>query len=252
MKDTRFDVDQVAELHRIERARMRRGQPGLRGEVAELIARLTSGGVGAPDPAKRRKGPKLPDCDPRILKQAKVLWDKGWGQRLGKSSFAGYLLDIPEIPSFFAGYDNRFPHLVLVDQRIQVVEACSMLGVAFDGVAFAPYDEMTSVKPLVYWMRAQDGKAYRNHKPSVCRTQFVSYGDEFGLNAIEGLALYAQYPDLLQQNAAWDLPGSVLVIDRAYCAFLKRSDYGDVELKWNRNDNASPRCGSASRRGCIA
>ena len=182
-----------------------------------------------------------------------MLWDKGWGQRLNKETFAQYLLDIPEIPTFPADYDARFPHLVLVDQRIQVVEACQMLNVSFDGDVntFVPHDEAKSVKALVYWMRAQDGKLHRNHKPSVCRTEFASHGDEVGLEAHEGLALYAQSPlDFLEIDSVMDLPGSVLAGARDSCACLERWAGDDVELNWNWHGDPHPRFGSASRGDC--
>lgn len=252
MQDTSFSVDHIAELRRIEKARLRRGEPGLGPDFSALIQRLTSGGVspGTAQAGKRRKGgAKLPPRDPRILQQTKVLWNKGWGQRLNKGTFEAYLLDIPEIPTFPAGYDERFPHLVLVDRRIQVVEACKMLGVSFggDSTTFVSHDPTKSVKALIYWMRVQDGKLHRNHKPSVCRTEFASKGDEFGLEAHEGLALYAQSPDLLEINTAMDLPGSVLAVPRGRCAYLERWPGGDVKLDWPWNDAPNPGFGSASR-----
>ncbi|MBI4450322.1 hypothetical protein HY634_04640, partial [Candidatus Uhrbacteria bacterium] len=159
MKDTSFNVDHVAELRRIEKARLRRGEPGLGPELSALIARLTSGGVSASDSQRPRKSKaKLPPRDPRIIQQAKRLWNKGWGTVMEDSygfqrhhTFAGYLASIPDLPTFPETYEARFPHLVLVDRRVQVVEACQMLGVQFggDNSTFVPYDPAKSVTALV-------------------------------------------------------------------------------------------------------
>lgn len=252
-----FGLPQVVQLYEIDKARRRRGEPSIGLEVQALIARLTSGGVSPgtqPSSGRRRKGSaKLPARDPRIFHQAKVLWDRGWGTLLEKSSFQQYLLDIPDIPTFPAGYDERFPHLVLVDRRIQFVDACLILSVSFDGDnrTFVPHDETKSVTHLVYWMRCQDGKAHRNHKPSVCHTEFSSHGDEFGLEAHEGLALYAQFPDLLETCTGMELLGSVHSDDRDDYACLERWAIGGVELYWSRDDNPHSDFGSASRGDCV-
>jgi len=42
MRDSTFTIDQIAKLREIERARMRRGEPGLREELQTLISRLQS------------------------------------------------------------------------------------------------------------------------------------------------------------------------------------------------------------------
>lgn len=256
-KPIEFGLPQVVQLYEIDRARRKRGEPSIGPEVQELISRLTSGGVSPgtqPPSGKRRKGSaKFPNRDPRIIQQAKCLWDKGWGQRLGKPNFEAYLLDIPEIPTFPSGYDERFSHLVLVDRRIQVVEACQMLNVSFGGDSntFVPHDEVKSVKTLVYWMRCQDGKAHRHHKPSDCRVEFSSHGDEFGLEAHEGLAFYAQFPDLFEVGTAMDLPGSVHSGSRAGSACFRRWAGDGVRLSWDWDDDPPPGFGSASRGDCV-
>lgn len=260
MSSGTFTTGQIARLHQIEQARLRGGGRGVHDEVQELIRRLESGGVspGTQPPRGKRhgKGKDRSTRDPRILEQAKRLWDKGWATKiLGEDAqpryrtFPEYLASIPEIPTFPAGYDERFPHLVLVDRRIQVVEACQMLGVSFDGDSdtFVPHDPTHSVKRLVYWIRVQDGKLHRNHKPSVCRTEFAAHGDEFGLEAHEGLALYAQSPNLLEIDTAMDLPGSVHADLRAHCACLKRWTEDDVKLHWSWDDDPHPGYGSVSR-----
>ncbi|MBI4434211.1 hypothetical protein HY635_00085 [Candidatus Uhrbacteria bacterium] len=261
-----FTTGQIARLYEIERARLRGGGVGLHDEVQGLIRRLESGGVspGAPQPhgGKRRgKDAKLPPRDRRILTQVKVLWDKGWATKMldedGKPryrTFADYLASIPDLPTFPDTYDVRFPHLVLVDQRVQVVEACQMLGVQFSGdnSTFVPYDTTKSITALVYWIRIQDGKLHRGHKPSVCRTEFAQHGDEVGLEAHEGLALYAQSPDLLEINTAMDLTGSVHADNRGFSAFLERWAGDDMRLDWRWCDDPCPVFGSASRGDCVS
>ncbi|MDO8599157.1 MAG: hypothetical protein Q7S02_03530, partial [bacterium] len=268
MQDSRFDVGQIAELRRIEDARVKRRQSGLHSEFSTLITRLTSGGVGTPDPAKGRKHKKsgsvdVSTLDPHLLTQAKVLWDKGWANSMLEhgivdfGSFEEYASSLPDIPTFPETYDTRFPHLVLVDRRPFVLpeqlflltEVCSLLGVKFDGdnTTFVPYDPAHLIRSFVYWMRIQDGKIHRNRKPDDCRTEFTSHGDEVGCSAFEGLSLYAQHPDLLEVDTTMDLPGSVRADGRGLCACLLRWADGGVGLYGNWHGHAHPRYGSVSR-----
>ncbi|MBI4434919.1 hypothetical protein HY635_03865 [Candidatus Uhrbacteria bacterium] len=253
-------LDQITQLRELERARMKREGVGYGVELQAFLTRLKSGGVapGAtrPPAGKRRGKAKLPTRDPRILTQAKRLWDKGWATKMldegGQPryrTFADYLASIPDLPTFPDTYDARFPHLVLVDQRVQIVEACQMLGVKFGGNdhTFVPFDPAHSVKALVYWIRIQDGKLHRGHKPSVCRTEFAQHGDEVGLEAHEGLALYAQSPDLLEINTAMDLTGSVHADNRGLSASLKRWADDGVKLHWHWHVYPTPLFASASR-----
>ncbi|MDO8622115.1 MAG: DUF5701 family protein [bacterium] len=112
---------------------------------------------------------------------------------------------------------------------------------------FVPFDPDHSVQAQVYWIRIQDGKLHRGHKPSFCRTEFGSQGDEFGLEAHEGLALYAQSPDLLEINTAMDLPGSALADSRGDYAYLRRWADDGVRLCWDWSGSPDSGFGSASR-----
>ena len=262
---TLVSLDQITQLRELERARGKREGVGYGPEFQAFLDRLKSGGVSpaaVQSHGKRRKGSaKLPTRDPRIIHQAKVLWDKGWTTGMKDDdgnprypTFADYLASIPDLPAFPAGYDERFPHLVLVDRRVKVVEACQMLNVKFEGnnrtlVAFDP--AKASTQP-VYWMRCQDGKAYRHRKPSDCRMEFSSHGDEIGLDALEGLACYVQEPSSLELNTAMDLPGSVHSGLRDNCAYLRRWADDGVRLGWCWGGVADPSCGSASRGECVA
>lgn len=257
-KPIEFGLPQVVQLHEIDQARRKRDEPSIGPEVQELIARLTSGGVGSSGPGKGR----LPDPGHPIIVQAKRLWDRGLVREIlaedglpQYARFSDYLASIPGIPNFPAGYDARFPHLVLVDRRIPIVAACKVLDVQFDGDAstFVPHEPDQSVRASVYWIRIQDGKLHRGHQPSFCRTEFTAKkGEEFGLEAHEGLSLYAQSPDLLEINTAMHLTGSVRAdARRRSCAYLRRWTDGDVKLKWRWDDDANPARGSASRGDCV-
>ncbi|MBI4143093.1 hypothetical protein HY480_04435 [Candidatus Uhrbacteria bacterium] len=255
-------LDQITQLRELERARAKRDGIGYEEEFQAFLGRLKSGGVGTPDPARARKrsrGTKFPPRDPRIIQQAKRLWDKGWGDASwwvdprgdtrGAKSFSEYLDSIPDIPQFPAAWDARFPHLVLVDRRAIIVETCWMLNVDFNGDSetLVPYDPATAPTSSVYWMRAQHGKSNWCREPNDCRTEFASRGDELGLDALEGLALYAQFPDLLKIDTAMDLPSSVRAGDRDCFAYLGRWANGGVGLSWYLGSRANSGFGSASR-----
>ncbi|MDO8599480.1 MAG: hypothetical protein Q7S02_05200, partial [bacterium] len=141
-------LDQVTQFRELERVRVKRDGIGYRAEFQAFLARLKSGGVGTPDPARARKHKKsgavdISTLDPRLLTQAKVLWDKGWANSMLEhgivdfGSFEEYASSLPDIPTFPETYDERFPHLVLVDRRPFVLpeqlflltEVCQLLGV---------------------------------------------------------------------------------------------------------------------------
>ncbi|MBI2483245.1 hypothetical protein HYV74_03660 [Candidatus Uhrbacteria bacterium] len=242
----KFTTGQIAKLVALEEQRMGKGGDGLHTELQELIRRLESGGVGTNAAAVRMpSGAKV--IDPRRA-QAKALWDKGWGRELGCKKFEDYLASIPEIPIFPNGYTVRFPHLVLVDQRITLTRACQLLGVKFDGndQTFVPYDPARAVTTQVSWARCQDGRVYNDRKPIDCRTEFAAKGDEFGLSAFEGISLYAQHPEVIDGHCM-DLPGSVRADCRGDCAYLGRWGGGVVQLGCHWDDGALPDFGSASR-----
>lgn len=262
-KGIEFGTGQIGELIAIDAARIRRGETGIGPEVHELITRLTSGGVGTSKPRKSGDAATRPSPDPRLLIQAKVLWDKGWARVMAETGiatydrFEDYAASLPPVPEFLAAWDARFPHLVLVDKRpflrpeqpLALTEACKLLGVQFGGddATFVSYDPRTVPVAPVYWMHCQDGRAYRNRKPSDCRTEFAARGDEVGLAAFEGLSLYAQHREVFEVGTAMDLVASVRAGSRDDCAYLRRWDDGEVKLRWSWGDDARPDYGSASR-----
>ena len=229
-----FSVGHVAQLHEIQSARLKRGLPGIAPEVEELIRRLTSGGVGTKSD------------DPRV-QQAKCLWDKGWGRELKFDSFDEYLATIPGIGEEFIT-DERFPHLILVDRRPGLTKSCSLAGLRFNSNnnTFADFDPKQFKKEDVYWVTCNDGRQNRNRKTVDCRKSFAK--DEIGLVAFEGVALYAQRPEVINDHFVY-LCGSVHVGSRDHVAII--GCWGGVpELSWNLDVDADPDYVVASRREC--
>lgn len=220
-------TNQIKQLVEIDNA-----GPGIRSEVQELIRRLTSGGVG-------------PQSDDSLITQAKKLWDKGFGRELGKS-FYEYEDSIPDIPPELVAHDERFPHLVLVDTRLGIVETCELLGVNYldgDMTKFEDFDPQKT-KSGAYWIRVQDGKKNNGKSVRACRERFTT--DELGLTVHEALALLAQNPETLR-NWGMDLPGSV---NRENCDDSACLGWHEEhpELYWSSLDKGNSGYGTASRR----
>lgn len=224
------------QLHTIERARRKRG---------DLSRKAGSRSAGPPR-------------DPRILAQAKVLWNRGWADviaaetngRTRYRNFGEYLASIPDIPAFPKTWDARFPHLVLVDRRIQIDKTCCLLKVWFRGgnESIVPFHHKQVPRASVYWMRCNYGGKYCRFSPSGVRRRFASRGDERGLDALEGLALYAQYPGLLKIRREMDLLSSVDSDLRFNWAYLQRLTDGSVCLyRFLHNFGIDPLYGFASR-----
>ena len=177
--------------------------------VQELIARLTSGGV------------VLKTDDPRII-QAKVLWDKGLGQKViigfdpnmpGIDGFGEYNVSVPGTPvaaKNFAEYLATIPEppprppieylnkLILVDRRVYLVDACRMADLWYAGhnKSSVPFDpNATKQFGDVYWIWCQDGRRNRDKAPSTCLREFAV--GEVGLDDFEFVALYLQDPTVI-------------------------------------------------------
>lgn len=202
---------------------------GIRAEIQSLIKRLTSGGVGS-----------MSD-DPRD-RQAKILWDKGFGE--GFDSFDAYIASIPEIPEKLKTDDNRFPLLVLVDARLGITKSCELTSLKYNGndLTFEDFDPKKARTEKVYWMRCQDGRKNRGKSVQTCRENFAS--DEIGLIAMEGVALYVQNPKVIEGHYL-DLVGSVHRESRDGVAGL--GGWVGPRLDWLWSDSADPGFGSASR-----
>jgi hypothetical protein len=215
-------------------------EPGLRGELQELILRLKSGGVAG------KTG------DPRIA-QAKRYFDLGIGRELGLADFAAYLATIPEIPEALRTDDPDFPHLVLVEPRLPLAKLCALGNIEFHGDdnTFEPRDAQCRNPRHPVWIRIQDGRKNRDRSVDDCRRNFAA--GELGLTALQGVAAYLQHPEVVADLArgsdghAMDLPGSVGRGGRGGAACLGVRD-GRAKLGWNWGGSAGPGFGSASRR----
>lgn len=227
MKDSTFTVDQIGELRLIEKARIKKGEPGLRTELQALITRLKTN-------------------DPREA-QAKRLYDKGLFADV--QSFADFLATIPEISGALKADNDRFPELVLVDMRLPISKICELLGIEFLGNddSYADFDPKTAKTDKIYWIRAQDGRKNKGKTVRACRWSFTE--DEVGLSVYEGLALFVQNLKGLKGRAI-DLPGSGLRGLRGNAAYLNWF-HERPRLYWYRDGDENAPYGSASRLNIV-
>ncbi len=217
-----FDVGHVAQLHEIQRARLKRGQPGVGDFVQELIRRLTSGGVAGTQ------------ADPRIS-QVKRLWDLGVGRVLGIGSFEEYLAGIPVVPPEVEAYDDAFPYLVLVEPRVGFSEFCGMAAIyaRWHQDVVAPFEERYTEFSGPTWIRIQDGR--KNHDRSWRNAE--SAGELF-LTAIQGVCAYIHHPGVLEATEGvpergghvMDLLGTIMLGQETSMASLHKQYNGVVEF----------------------
>jgi len=234
-----FDLGHVAQLHEIQKARLKNGEPGIGREVEVLIRRLTSGGVAGKS------------NDLRVI-ETKRFWDLGVGQELGFPSFEKYLATTLRIPPQVHLYDGSFTFLILVEPRLPLKMLCALGNVDFagDDNTFQPWDARCMRLRRPYWIRMQDGRKNQNRTVEDCRRDFAK--DELGLTALEGVSAYIHHPevvtDLTQRDGhAMDLPGSVRREEREDVARLSMSN-GRAMLDSRWDGGALPDHGSASRR----
>lgn len=218
----------------------------------EPISRLKAGGVGPPDTTNP------------FLVQSKALWNKGWGRELGHTKLDAYqksleaegLVLTPECPQDMPDHLNRLvlwdrrPLLVKQNkqERVSLVKTYCLCGIACGGDddMLIQHVATSEIVVPVRWVWCQDGRMNRNRKSTDCRQSFVP--PEVGAEALTGLFAYVQDPTVIGEGDShvMDLPGSVLGGYSSHCAYLKV--WNDrPKLNWNWDDNANPRCGSASR-----
>jgi hypothetical protein len=135
-------------------------------------------------------------CPTRLV-QAFILFQKGFGEKL---SFAEYLHLIPEIPAHLLAHDEKFPDLILVDQRHGLVKACAFAGLRYSlkDCTFKEFYPKKARTSPIYWMRCQDGRENRGKSIKTCRVEFVK--KELALTAQEGIALYVQKPEVIKDH----------------------------------------------------
>lgn len=240
MKDSTFTTGQVTKLYEIEKARMSAGGLGLRPELQELITRLSSGGVGAHTD------------DPRFV-QAKALWDKGFGREPGFDSFEAYLAEIPEIPEFLRVGNERFPHLVLVDGRLDVEKACGLAGLIntckeLPSISKSPTRSMSGIR----WMRCQYTRPTPEGPFDYVRMSMPL--DEIGLDAIEGIALFVQHPGVLDERSLDLLNAGFQGYGNTPCIGRSRHHCGEPALTHGRGGEVSSTYMMATRlaASCLA
>lgn len=153
--------------------------------------------------------------DQRIL-QARTLWDSGWGR--GRfPSFEVYLMTIPQIPTL--PFDGRFVVPILVDISMRLPDACRLLGIEFGGeesVFTIPPSRAPDAEAYWMWVNLSPG----NRGCAPYRVVQIHSTFERALIAYEGIALVAQYPQLLCADTTLCLAGSRLCSYPTYCACL--------------------------------
>ena len=208
-----IDLGHIGELHDLDRRLQERGElSGIRPHIVELIARLTSGGVGS----------KI--ADPR-QSAAKRLWDLGFGTELGVRTFKQYLAKVPPVPVEALVEDSTLPLLRLCDPRPSLIASARMASVRHAELGYSegnaePWDARHEDGKEPFWLRAHDGRVNHKRRPSDCRAECL--GNLLAGTAKVGLALYAHDQKVVVEDEhVMDLPGSVRQGARSDCAFLK-------------------------------
>ena len=144
-------------------------------------------------------------------RQARILWDKGFGKAVGYDDFEHYLASIPPISMFLFPQNEAFPHLVLVEGRLDIKNAviCSGLKpklVEFDnGSTMLRYPNDNDprfpdkTKKGIRWMRCNIGFDDRFDDFKDYSGGFFS--SKMALDIVEGVALFAQWPVLFDQTS---------------------------------------------------
>jgi hypothetical protein len=204
---------------------------------------LIEGSLFSPETMRPFETASMPYPTDPWLRQALKLFEKKWS---GKFSLTEYLNLIPEIPSNLLDEDERFPLLILVDQRHGITKSCKLAGLknSGDDNTFEDFDPKKTRTAPIYWMRCQDGRKNRGKSVRTCRENFTK--DEIGLIVHEGIALYLQEPELIMDDFVV-LPGSVHVEARDLVAHVGAWDDGP-KLSWNWGGGEFVKFGSGSRR----
>lgn len=173
--------EQIKELIAIDALRTAKGLGGIHVNLSAFIAWLWA-----------KMG-----SDPRMI-QAKVLFWKGFAKDLGFLSFEEYLATIPQVPDCPESWKNRFKYPVLVDARMSLAKACALLGISCraDDVIDA-YQASETLD--VYWIWCYDGVRIHGTKTGGAATYFLDNETDVGLSVLEGIAFYAQFPEVLEK-----------------------------------------------------
>jgi EmrB/QacA subfamily drug resistance transporter len=220
----------IAELIDVEKKQVQAGSQGIFREVRYLI-----------DCIAFDKN-FLSQADARLV-QARVLWDLGLGKVLGFTEFNEYLKTIPPVPRFDEAVTEEFLYIILVDARVSVTEVSKLLGVSVKGNHTTATQAELHQKGQVYWISCQNGYKYQRLNTQEAKNNF--HLQEAGLSIVEGLAFFAQHPELVRQSYI-DLTSSVHdgFTDNAACLGNWNNK---LEIRWRWNHINDPRCGTASK-----
>ncbi len=178
-----FTIGHVAQLHEIQKARLRRNLPGIGKKVEKLISDLTAGGVASPHSIE-------------IERIARRMWDTGLARHTETSSFEGYLASIPPIPYELIEENEEFPLLVLVDYRVfkgkTFGDFARLVGIAAWHGRFLFRNNIEGIR----WIRCQDG----THRRGSVIAKSSEMESERHMRLEEGMFLALQHPRFLKTH----------------------------------------------------
>lgn len=226
-----LDTGLIAELIHADLERVSRGKESLGASVRALID------------ASDMNALTLPLAWQRLI-QARLLWERGFGNVLSLNDFRTYLEGIPAIPDVLLAEDAAYPYLILVDARVSAAKAASLLTVSPKGNEQTPHMPDLQHTSHAYWMRCNTGDRFAGHSVHTAETTFAE--NEQGLSAQEALALFAQHPEVLADRYL-DLAASRHEGFENSAGCLGRWDE-KTELRWRWRDHADPRCFTVTRK----
>jgi hypothetical protein len=132
-----------------------------------------------------------------------------------------------------------------VDARLGITTSCKFAGLEYAGndQTFVDFDPSKARTEKIYWLRCQDGRDRRGYSANDCQSRLDT--DEFGLIAMEGVALYIQEPKVVRNHRLL-LPGSVCNADAMSVATISFRQ-GKPGLDWDGRDFTRPLTGPATR-----
>ncbi len=173
--------------------------------------------------------------------QAERLWSLRWS---AADDYFSYLRTVPPLPPCPHWAKGRFDLPVLVDRGIGLWDACRLVGVGFMGDQRTFVDGQRYRTDGMYWIWCQDGRRNLGRTPKSCRETLGP--NEVCLTALEGMALFIQFPRMVHEGHFIDLPGSSLGF-APVVPCIGRWTGRRVWLHWIPESAFHPLCGSATR-----
>lgn len=183
--------------------------------------------------------------DRERIKCARQFWNIGVGKEL-KLTFDEYLATISRISKQLLVFDEKFPHIALVEPRMLVLILCKLAKIRFKEYGYTdelivPCDEHHIMPNDPFWIRFHNGWKNRNVSPSACRSQITNH--TYCMTALVGVCAFIQFPKLVTEiEHNIDLPGSVHR-DNPNCIASIMIFNGKPELNLNSEDWARPNFG---------